>query len=488
MRLRWPFLPVPCRLVLLVMAGVGSAWAQAPKEEEIPEPFRSFIPEAQKHMAEFPVLPAGTTVGKHELFTVRIDEKPIVVGGQRFGCVRFVAPPEPARDMVWAFSLPANWAQWYILPASGTMTGFRNWLNADRLYEELPATVDNAARLQTLAAESFKPGATYILWFKEQDAVPGPAMLSGAIDFLPAPGEKKEWDAEAIEKGLGLKTAPMADQVAYLKSRGGRALLDRRFFDPDYAEGRIEDLLYARRHSLTLADGWYIKTTIIIPVCHTEPLLADVQAAYGEADLVLSGKERQMFDKEPPKDEAAYYYDHVVFLVKKKAGQPRILRVSSEAADTSAVRPRQDGLTWGDVPLPEIKLRVFYRDRKEIARVAFWGEADARVISGDFPVDTFRRASDDGESREELQYLGKGDWAYRSVYQNGQTETTATLRGHAYQGAWHDFFPDGKPRTEANYDKGQLEGALKQWRQDGESRELHYRAGKLVDEEGGKPQ
>src|SRR5205814_2177353 len=98
--------------------------------------FRTFIQEAQKHVTELPEVPVGTTAGKHEIFTARLDEKPIVVGEHRFGCVRFVAPKETGRDMVWAFSVPAEWGEWYILPDSGMkMDGFRDWIYADRLYE-----------------------------------------------------------------------------------------------------------------------------------------------------------------------------------------------------------------------------------------------------------------------------------------------------------------------------------------------------------------
>jgi hypothetical protein len=486
MKLRRMFLPLMwCPFFAAVLLAFPGRAQESP--EEIPEPYRTFIPEAQKRVAEFPELPVGTKNFAHKPFSIRLDGKPVVVGEHRFDCVRFVAPTDEPRDMIWAFVLPPKYSSWYILPASGKMTGFRNWLNADRLYQDLPATVNNAARLQTLSAASFKTGETYILWFKEEPDFTGPATLAGAINFLPASADKdKKWEPEEIEQALGLKAATAAEQVAYLQSRGGKALLDKRFFSAGYAQGRIDDLLYARRHLRLLQGGWFIKTTIVIPVCNTEPRLADVQAAYGEPDLVLSGKERRIFDKDAEEDETAYYYDYIVFLVKNKDGQPRIMRVTSEPIDTSTVRARQAGLTWGDMPAQGFRMRIFYRDKKEIARVSFWGESEARLVSGELPKETFQRKNEEDGTSEELQYLGDGNWEERSSYPNGQVERTATLQAHAYQGVLRTFYSDGKPQAEGHYNKGRLDGVLKQWRQTGESRELHYKAGELVREPGGQ--
>jgi len=154
--------------------------------------------------------------------------------------------------------------------------------------------------------------------------------------------------------------------------------------------------------------------------------------------------------------------------------------VTSEPTDTSAVKPRVDGLTWGDLPVPGIKLRIFYRDKKEIARIAFWGESKARLLSGALPVDTFRKPGGEEAPNEELKYLGDGAWEESSKYGNGQIAKTASLKAHAYQGPMREYFPDGKPQAEANYEKGLLEGTLKQWRENGEHRELHFHAGEVV--------
>lgn len=81
-----------------------------------------------------------------------------------------------------------------------------------------------------------------------------------------------------------------------------------------------------------------------------------------------------------------------------------------------------------------------------------------------------------------LKYLGDGKWEERATFANGQVQHTATLQGHAYQGDFHYYFADGKPQAEGHYEKGKLDGVLKQWRPSGESRELHYKAGERVPE------
>lgn len=464
-------------LLAVVLLGVGTNVAQEPDVKEWREPFRSFFPEAQKHVADFPLVPVTTTYGRHQTFSIRLDQKPIVIGGHRFGCVRFVAPPGEAREMVWAFSVPAAWGNWYILPATGSMKGFQNWFDADRLYEELPATVECPAHLQTLEADRFKPGETYILWFNTEQADPAPATLSGVISFLPP--SKGEWKSEDIEKTLALKAAKKEAQAAYFKSRGAKAIYDKRFFPRDEADSCMDNLLFARRHSKVAGDGWFIGMTKGPSDCRLQPELAAIRAAYGEPDFSLPGKERQAFEQDAPENETAYYYDYIVFLVREKNGKACVMNVTSVPNDTSAVHPSRDGLTWGDVPLPQLALRIFYRDRKEIAHVAFWGDGSAKLLSGELPRETFLQQNEDG-SREELKYLGEGNWEERRTYANGQVRRTATLQGHMYQGITRTYFSDGKPQAEGHYDKGRLDGVLKQWKQTGEMRELHFKAGERV--------
>ncbi len=470
-------------ILLVLLACPLQSMAQGGEPVEVPEPIKSFMPEVQKRVGDLRQVPVGVAAGQHEFFSVRLDEKPVEAGGARFGCVRFVAPPEAGLDMVWAFVAPPEWSQWYILPEKGTMEGFKNWINADRLYEGLPTSKENAARLQTLSSGSLEPGKTYILWFREHMETKKPPMLVGTINFLKPDDAVRErgWDAAAVEKGLGLKAAPAAEQVSYLGSRGGQAMLDTRFFAASDAENQISHVLTAIRQFKVMSGGFYVEMKMSMPPCKTEPLLGEVQAAHGQADLVLSADERRLFEEDAPGDLEAHYYDRFVFEVGMKKGRRHILRVTTQATDVSDVRPVQNGLTWSDVPMPNFKLRLFYKDGKEIARVAFWGQAEAKILSGHLPTGTYERVEGPGMVAEELVHLGEGAWEYRSLYPDGQVQRTMTLRGHAYDGPMKDYYPDGKPKVEATFEKGLLEGELKLWNEDGEIRTLRYKKGEAVE-------
>jgi hypothetical protein len=484
-------LRIPCLGILLAFASMSllpafTSMAQTPDANEVPEPFRTLVVEAPKRVSEFPEVSVGTKSGAHQAFTVRLDEKPLVIGGEhRFGCFRFKTPKEPSLDMVWIFTVPPEWSQWYILSAEGAMEGFRHWLAADRLYEGFPPPIKDQAYLQTLEAGSLKPDSTYIIWFYQKAPSKGPATLTAAINFLPGKKKDAEWDHEQIEKGLGLKSAPAARQVEQLGSRGGRILLDARFFRPKYAELRIDNLLTSLRHSRSFGGGMFIEMRMQVPPCGTDPLLADIIAAHGEADLVLSADERRLFSEEGEDVRSVCYYDRFGFVLGGDTKKQHIYGVLTQASDVSEVRPRRDGLTWGDVPLPEVNLRVFFRDKKEIARVAFWGNENARVISGELPAETYRRDFDNGTIAEELIHAGGGEWEYRAFTEEGQPVRTAKLVKHAFHGILRDTYPDGKPRAEAPYKNGKLDGVLKQWNRNGEMQERMFRDGKPVGEKAG---
>ena len=466
--------------VLISLSIPCSAQETQDKQKKIPEPYRTFIPEAQKRMAEFPELPVTEAKGKERFFSVPFEKSVVTVGEHRFACFRFTTPAKSARDLVWAFAAPPEWAQWYILPAAGTMEGFHDLIKADRLYEGLPATVENPAILQSLEAASLKPSTPYIIWFKQQEPAKAELELKGIIRFLPPPARDKPWDSEEIEKALQLKSAPPAEQAKYLHSRGATALLDARFFEPGYGRARIDSILMERRHSIETADGFFIAMKSSVPPCKTEPLLADVQAAYGQPDLILNPAERHLFEQEALGKLSVYYYDYIGFVVDAQAAEPRILNVVTQGKNAAELKPNQDGYTWSDSPMREMDLRVFYHDRKEIARVAFWGKEKAELLSGTFPKETFSRSQ--GGQREELKYLGDASWEYRGLYSDGVAARVGKLKNHAWDELLTDFYPDGKKKAEVPYSHGVIEGMLKQWRPTGESREQRFRKGEPVDE------
>ena len=344
----------------------------------------------------------------------------------------------------------------------------------DRLYEDFPTTAKNPAYLQTLKAESLKPGSTYIIWFKQNEPSKAPATLTAAINFLP--GTKDEWDHEEIEKGLALKPAAPAKQAEYFNSRGARILLDGRFFKPNYAKTRIEDLRFSLRNSKEFSNGLFMEMRIQIPPCGTDPLLKEIISAHGEPDLILSAEEVRLFEKDGAQAGPACYYDRFGFVMD--AWRPdRVFGVQSQASDASRMRPTLDGLTWNDVPLRTVDLRIFYRDKKEIARVAFWGKENARVTSGTFPAGAYRRSYDNGANMEELVNVDREKWTYRAFTQAGKEVRNVELVNHSFHGTLRESYPDGKPRAEVPYNAGRVEGLVIQWSRDGELKEKMFENG-----------
>ena len=448
---------------------VGAVRADEPTD--VPEPYRSLPARLQARAAEFPLVPVTTGDEPAKIVTVALNEHPEVFpNAQAFDAIRFRTPDTPGLDLVWAFIAPKAWLHWYILPVEGSMQGFRNWLDADRAYAGFGLDAGDALILQTLPAENLKPGADYLIWFSRKNHVPGEAItLRLALHFAPGKDDPRDWDHEAVEQALQLTAADAHAQADFLKSRGAELLLDSRFFTKDYAAERIRDCLDTRRRTRT-AGGFYVTMQTMIPPCGSEPLLSEIVKVHGEPDFVLPGVQRVLFQSEPDDETRGadlHYYDHFALEVNASEKTPRVLRVQSQAFDASSVRPQTDAPTWADVPLPGIDLRIFYVDRREVARVASWGQSTARLISGKLPAGVYTRAYDSGEPMETLTHDGKSAWDYVSFYRSGPAYRRATLRDHAWQGPLTDYHENGRAKAEIPIEKGRRHGVLKLWDENG---------------------
>lgn len=460
-----------CALLFAPFVAVCANDVRAEDTADIPEPYRSVPGRLQARATEFPLVPVTSGDQPLQIVAVALNERPEVFpNGQAFDAIRFRAPDRPNHDLVWAFVAPKAWLHWYILPVEGSMQGFRNWLDADRAYAGLELGADDALVLQTLSADRLKPGAEYLIWFSRQKHEPGEvARLRLALRFAPAKADGDEWDHEAVEKTLGLTMADARAQAAFLKSRGAEILLDPAFFTGDYATERIRDCLDSRRRTRS-AGGFYVTLQTMIPSCGSDPLLADIKAVHGEPDLVLPGVQRALFQSEPDDETRGtdlHYYDYFALEVDASAKRPRVLRVQSQAFDTSPVRPGADGHTWADVPLPGIDLRIFYVDRREVARIAFWGQPTARLISGNPPAGAYTRSYATGEPMETLACDGKGAWDYVSYYRSGPAYRRATLRDNAWHGLLTDYHENGRTKAEVSFRQGLRHGVLKLWDENG---------------------
>ena len=412
--------------------------------------FQEFYNEARKQIATLPSLPVGREAGKAQYFAVEL--KVIKVEKDRFACARFTAPAQADLDMIWSCVPPPGWERYYILYEGGEMRGFESARDAGRLYEGLPTTLKNPAKLQALTARSFTPGGQYVLWFRMNPEAAGTPKLYGAINFLPPPPEQGLWSVEMIEEGLGLKSAPVAQQVEYLNTRGVRALVDEHILWPAYGAVCVERVLMDRLWAV----GSYMAKPI--PRSPTQPLLAEVRQRYGRPDLVISADERMALEQKEEPELTAYYYDYVGFLVEPKPESPRIVSVTTQGRSAARILPEEDGWTWCDWPLQEMKLRMFYRDKQEIARIAFWGERKARLLSGEIPRAVFVKTSvTEKGDREELEHLGEGDWEDRSYYPTGELQEFGGFHKHVQEGTVTDYARDGRRTVEVPYVKDFIE-------------------------------
>ena len=133
--------------------------------------------------------------------------------GKQVDAFRFRMPAGEPRDLVWCFLCNDLRYEWYILPVSGRMTGFRrNWYYKPQtiLGDRTPKGSKDLA-LQALDAASFEPGGEYLIWFDFRHKKPMPMYL--AINLLPAAQDPATIESpEHITRALGL--SPVGDPIA----------------------------------------------------------------------------------------------------------------------------------------------------------------------------------------------------------------------------------------------------------------------------------
>lgn len=97
--------------------------------------------------------------------------------GTGFDGIRFTVPKGEARDLVWAFAalqrnLPSNW---YILPRTGAMQGFRTFFRGGPGMKDVPweeTVIPYEVYVQPLTGGELKPEQEYLIWFNFYDQRP----------------------------------------------------------------------------------------------------------------------------------------------------------------------------------------------------------------------------------------------------------------------------------------------------------------------------
>ncbi|MGV3658791.1 MAG: toxin-antitoxin system YwqK family antitoxin [Prosthecobacter sp.] len=387
-----------------------------------------------------------------------------------FDGFRITAPDDLAgRDFVWYHNAPDSWGTWYIVPVAGEVDdGFRNWLRADKVYEDLDKAGEKgrARRLQTLDGSYFKPGADYILWFQHTD-VGGPDELRAVFHFAPKPKDEKDWDHESLEKALKLKAAPPAEQVKQLASKGGEILLDSAFFTPDYGTSRINDVFFNLRQTQRMSGGYFITMEVACPPCRTRPSLVKIREKHGAADFVQTAAEagrttRRKRDADEDKDEqvTTHYYDYFAFEVAADDPEEKVLRVRTHASDFSKLRPPAKGGFFGQVDLKN--LTVLHQDGKEVGRLYYFMEGGKEPLCIQEPPPG-KYQNDDLT----LEYQGGGNWQLLT-HQDGKLTRRIPFVGHRMEGLGEGFYPSGRPSFKASYKAGVFHGEVVEYSEKGD--------------------
>jgi hypothetical protein len=422
--------------------------------------------------------------GKTATFEVKLGEKAAKMENELFDGFRFRCPELPeGTDFVWYFNAPRSWGNWYIFPVEGKPgQAFRNWLDGDKLYEPFDESgaKDRLRILQTLEGGYFESGREYIMWFRRTGDGGGDNTLRGIAVFA---ASEKSWDHDDIEKALKLKPAPAAAQVAELKSRGGEILLDKEFFHPAYAAGRIDSAFDSIRSTKRLSGGFFITMQISVPPCTTEPSLEAIAAKHGKPDFIRTGEElakvRKAAGGSPPDadaiDTTIHYYDHFGFEVESGTADPKVLRVVTAGANFAELRPPEKGSSYARLDLENVV--VFHKEGTEVGRAYYFLEGEKT------PVFTKEPPSGEYTSGEDrLIGKGRGEWIWESRFKDGKIARRMPLKSNQLHGKAEGFHENGQPRFVAEYRKGILDGTLVQYNEAG--KEVSRRTFKDGEEEG----
>ena len=412
-------------------------------------------------------------------FTVELGKQTVEIASlpnKIFSAFTLTVPAAAiGRDMVWYVNAPQSWSEWYILPAEGALKrGFKKWHNAQRLYRGIDQAreSDRFRFFQDLAADYFEADQRYILWFARAKTEP-PAVEQVRLKITFAESQTN-WVVADMMKALAMESAPHADQIAALNSRGGRILLEPGWFKKSQAHHSIDRMLDGRESKYHNAAGFFIKTETQVPPCKIAPTMHQVRDQFGEPDFIRRADERDRIWRDA--DEAhqvdaqrlagpvIMYYDYFGFEVSANDRNGKILRVHTVADDYRVLAPPPEGNSYAT--LPTENLTVFHQAGQECGRMYFFAESGKEpVVIQAPPKGAYERRVESEMSR--LTYHGDGAWTQESFHENGQPAWVLPMRNHVYHGAASCLCADGTKAVEASYEKGRLHGQVTRFTEDG---------------------
>lgn len=401
------------------------------------------------------------------------DSVTTVHNGDMFDGFRFTVPKDFAgEDFIWYFNSPSHWGRWYISHATDApAAAFKRWHTPSLLYQKID-TVEEKSRsrfLQSCDGSFFKAGEEYIMWFnKVSDG--GESYVRGRFTFSTLPKDEK-WGVETLEEHLALTPLSHEKQIQQMGSVGGEILLDKDFFSPHYAQGRIDSLFSTLRVSKSLGGGFFVSMRTFVPPCKKSPTIAEIEKKYGPAHFIqgsqealdVMGIDMEEEGEEQEENKVTYYYDHFGFEVLAGDAQKKVVRVSTQEDNFSSLsiaRTLAEKPTF--VHIRTKNLTVFFKDQKEVGRLYFFNESEKPVLVAQDPAVAVYSVAN-----STLAYKGNGVWEEQVHYEDGSLARTTLFENHRMHGACIGSYEDGTKRFELLYKNGVPDGDLREYAEDG---------------------
>lgn len=145
--------------------------------------------ELQKNAARFRLLQPNLHMKGVKFVKLSLNQNPVKIGKMLYDGFSFCTPPGKAQSLFWAFTLPAELKEWYILPEKGGMIGFTGGQSAslpnDLVYGKAhpSASEYTSGVIQGLDAKFLRPNTRYLIWFKFEKK--RPVSISVSLNLVP---------------------------------------------------------------------------------------------------------------------------------------------------------------------------------------------------------------------------------------------------------------------------------------------------------------
>ncbi len=128
----------------------------------------NLVKSIQEAARSFPIIEAQPDAQAARPIPLKLNARPVEIGGRFYDGFRFTTPAKASMDLVWSFSPEHTPFQgWFILPMDGGLkVGFEDWYHA--VPQKAPGEAGGKAEdftLQFLSEKKLQSGRDYFIWF-----------------------------------------------------------------------------------------------------------------------------------------------------------------------------------------------------------------------------------------------------------------------------------------------------------------------------------